>query len=123
MPDPCDTPELCRDQPTGPLEAVAGLCPTTEANLGDGIFPAQSFLAEQGRIGIGSDSHVGLSVAEELRLLEYGQRLQAQQRNRLYAPNQPAVGDYLFNACLAGVRRQQVLKVVCVRCPGGLHDA
>ncbi len=82
--------------------AVAGLCPTTEANLGDGIFPAQSFLAEQGRIGIGSDSHVGLSVAEELRLLEYGQRLQAQQRNRLYTADQPAVGDYLFNACLEG---------------------
>ena len=82
--------------------AVAGLCPTTEANLGDGIFPAQSFLAEQGRIGIGSDSHVGLSVAEELRLLEYGQRLQARQRNRLYTAEQPAVGDYLFNACLAG---------------------
>ena len=94
--NPAEVSQLARSK------AVAGLCPTTEANLGDGIFPAQHFLAEQGRIGIGSDSHVGLSVAEELRLLEYGQRLQAQQRNRLYAPDQPAVGDYLFNACLAG---------------------
>lgn len=56
--------------------AVAGLCPSTEANLGDGIFPAADFLngAHPGRIGIGSDSHISVSAAEELRLLEYGQR-------------------------------------------------
>ncbi|NWE37010.1 amidohydrolase family protein, partial [Pseudomonas gingeri] len=55
--------------------AIAGLCLTTEANLGDGIFPAVDFLAQGGRMGIGSDSHVSLSVVEELRWLEYGQRL------------------------------------------------
>src|SRR3546814_15874301 len=54
--------------------AVAGLCPTTEANLGDGLFPAQAFLTAGGRIGIGSDSHISVDAAEELRLLEYGQR-------------------------------------------------
>ncbi len=53
--------------------AIAGLCLTTEANLGDGIFPAVDFLAQGGRMGIGSDSHVSLSVVEELRWLEYGQ--------------------------------------------------
>ncbi len=52
--------------------AVAGLCPATEANLGDGIFPATAFRAAGGRFGIGTDSHVATSVAEELRLLEYG---------------------------------------------------
>lgn len=55
--------------------AVAGLCPTTEANLGDGLFPAEAFLAEGGAIGIGSDSHVAVDPAEELRWLENGQRL------------------------------------------------
>ena len=55
--------------------AVVGLCPMTEASLGDGIFPAARFMAERGRIGIGSDSNVRLDAAEELRLLEYGQRL------------------------------------------------
>jgi cytosine/adenosine deaminase-related metal-dependent hydrolase len=56
-------------------EAVAGLCPITEANLGDGVFPARAFLASGGRFGIGSDSNVRIDAAEELRLLEYGQRL------------------------------------------------
>jgi formimidoylglutamate deiminase len=64
--------------------AVAGLCLTTEANLGDGIFPAVDYIAQGGRWGIGSDSHVSLSVVEELRWLEYGQRLRDQRRNRLY---------------------------------------
>ncbi|MBC8129501.1 MAG: formimidoylglutamate deiminase, partial [Rhizobiaceae bacterium] len=54
--------------------AVAGLCPATEANLGDGIFPATGFADAGGRWGIGTDSHVATSVSEELRLLEYGQR-------------------------------------------------
>lgn len=81
---------------------VAGLCLTTEANLGDGIFPAVDFLARGGRLGIGSDSHVSVSVVEELRWLEYGQRLRDQRRNRLYRPEQPQVGRTLFDAALAG---------------------
>jgi formimidoylglutamate deiminase len=59
--------------------AVAGLCPTTEANLGDGLFPLSQFIAAGGRFGIGSDSHVSQSPVEELRWLEYGQRLQHQR--------------------------------------------
>jgi len=61
--------------------AVAGLCPTTEANLGDGLFPFRAFLDAGGRYGIGSDSHVSTSPVEELRWLEYGQRLSSRQRN------------------------------------------
>jgi formimidoylglutamate deiminase len=64
-------------------EAVVGLCPTTEANLGDGIFPAVEYLEAGGRFGLGSDSHVTVDPAEELRLLEYGQRLVHQERNLL----------------------------------------
>lgn len=82
--------------------AIAGLCLTTEANLGDGIFPAVDFIAQGGRLGIGSDSHVSLSVVEELRWLEYGQRLRDQRRNRLYRPDQPMVGRTLFDAALEG---------------------
>jgi formimidoylglutamate deiminase len=65
--------------------AVAGLCLTTEANLGDGIFPAHDYLAAGGRFGIGSDSHIGVDWRSELRLLEYGQRLSRRQRNVLAA--------------------------------------
>jgi formimidoylglutamate deiminase len=82
--------------------AVAGLCLTTEANLGDGIFPAVDYLAQGGRMGIGSDSHVSLSVVEELRWLEYGQRLRDQRRNRLYGAQQPMVGRTLYDAALKG---------------------
>ncbi|WP_249678296.1 formimidoylglutamate deiminase [Pseudomonas abieticivorans] len=82
--------------------AIAGLCLTTEANLGDGIFPAVDYLAQGGRMGIGSDSHVSLSVVEELRWLEYGQRLRDQRRNRLYGQDQPMVGRTLFDAALQG---------------------
>ena len=83
-------------------KAVAGLCLTTEANLGDGIFPAVDYLAQGGRMGIGSDSHVSLSVVEELRWLEYGQRLRDQRRNRMYRSDQPMVGRTLYDAALAG---------------------
>ncbi|MCV4265635.1 formimidoylglutamate deiminase [Pseudomonas capsici] len=82
--------------------SVAGLCLTTEANLGDGIFPAVDYIAQGGRWGIGSDSHVSVSVVEELRWLEYGQRLRDQRRNRLYRSDQPMVGRTLFDAALSG---------------------
>ncbi|HEY0286619.1 MAG TPA: formimidoylglutamate deiminase [Pseudomonas sp.] len=83
-------------------KAVAGLCLTTEANLGDGIFPAVDYIVQGGRWGIGSDSHVSLSVVEELRWLEYGQRLRDQRRNRLYRSDQPMVGRTLYDAALLG---------------------
>lgn len=82
--------------------AVAGLCPETEANLGDGIFPATDFLGANGRFGIGTDSHVATSVSEELRLLEYGQRLRDQRRNRITAGSGTSVGETLFKGALAG---------------------
>ncbi len=82
--------------------AVAGLCPTTEANLGDGIFPAVDYIAQGGRWGIGSDSHVSLSVQEELRWLEYAQRLRDRRRNRITLPDQPSVGDLLWQQAAAG---------------------
>lgn len=83
-------------------QAVVGLCPSTEANLGDGIFPITDLVSQGGRLGIGSDSHVCVSVAEELRILEYGQRLRDEQRNRVYSAEQPSVGDYLYQASAAG---------------------
>lgn len=67
--------------------ATVGLCPITEANLGDGVFPVQEYLAQQGCFGIGTDSNVLIDFAEELRLLEYGQRLLHRQRNVLHRPN------------------------------------
>lgn len=88
--------------------AVAGLCPTTEANLGDGLFPLAPFLAAGGRFGIGSDSHVSTSPVEELRWLEYGQRLAGQRRNVAVATHtmkttdERRVGDHLWRAALAG---------------------
>ena len=82
--------------------AVAGLCPSTEANLGDGLFPLQSFIAQGGRFGIGSDSHVSQSPVEELRWLEYGQRLQHQRRNVAFTAGQRDVGQYLWQAALRG---------------------
>ncbi|AWI58587.1 formimidoylglutamate deiminase [Sinorhizobium fredii] len=82
--------------------AIAGLCPATEANLGDGIFPATDFLAAGGRFGIGTDSHVATSVAEELRLLEYGQRLRDRRRNRLASGPGASVGRTIFDAALTG---------------------
>lgn len=84
---------------------VAGLCPTTEANLGDGIFPAARFAAAGGRFGIGSDSNVTIDVAEELRWLEYVQRLTLQQRNVMRDVTTPSVGRFLFDAALRGGAR------------------
>ncbi len=81
--------------------AVAGLCPITEANLGDGTFDGVHFLAEGGRIAIGSDSNVLIDAAEELRTLEYSQRLRDQGRNLLSNP-QKSTGRHLYDQVLAG---------------------
>ena len=83
--------------------AVAGLCPTTEANLGDGIFPASGFLDDGGRFGVGSDSHISVSPVEELRWLEYGQRLLRRGRNLLQDGGAgTSVGAFLYHAALTG---------------------
>lgn len=73
---------------------VAGICPTTEADLGDGIFPARDWLDLGGRLAIGSDSNLVTSAATELRLLEWGQRLKSHQRNVLA----PAEGGHTGTA-------------------------
>jgi len=85
--------------------AVAGLCPTTEANLGDGVFPATEYLSEGGALGVGTDSHVSVTALEELRLLEYGQRLVTRHRNRLATPLTPSVGRTLYDVAVAGGAR------------------
>ena len=82
--------------------AVAGLCPITEANLGDGLFPARDFLAGGGTFGIGSDSNVRIDATEELRLLEYGQRLYHRARNLLSLGPRRSTGAALYRGALAG---------------------
>ena len=82
--------------------AVAGLCPITEANLGDGIFPAVRFLEAGGRIGTGTDSNILIDPAQELRALEYSQRLAHQERNVLASDTHPSVARRLFGDTLAG---------------------
>lgn len=81
--------------------AVAGLCPITEANLGDGIFPAQAYLAADGAMGIGTDSNILIDPAHELRMIEYAQRLSLCARNVLGA-DRPSTGARLFLKALAG---------------------
>ena len=82
--------------------AVAGLCPITEANLGDGLFSAQAFLEAGGRYGVGSDSNVLIDAAEELRLLEYGQRLARRERNIFARGAGRSTGADIYAAAVVG---------------------
>jgi formimidoylglutamate deiminase len=82
--------------------AVAGLCPTTEANLGDGLFALKAWLDAGGAFGIGSDSQISVSPVEELRWLEYGQRLVTRHRNVSANETTPSTGEVLFAHALAG---------------------
>lgn len=82
--------------------AIAGLCPTTEANLGDGFFHGVAYTAAGGAWGVGSDSHISVSPWEELRLLEYGQRLRHQRRNLLRPASGGSVGASLYQGALRG---------------------
>jgi formimidoylglutamate deiminase len=84
--------------------AVAGLCPVTEANLGDGPFDGPGWIAAKGAFGIGSDSNVRISIVEELRTLEYSQRLRDLARN-VMVPGEGSVGAFLYTqAALGGAR-------------------
>jgi formiminoglutamate deiminase len=96
-----DAHELVRMAKARP---VVGLCPITEANLGDGLFDVPAFLAEDGRFGVGSDSNVRISAADELRTLEYGQRLTHRRRNVLGEAAR-STGRRLFELALAGGRQ------------------
>jgi formimidoylglutamate deiminase len=80
--------------------AIAGLCPITEANLGDGTFPAE-FFAAGGRFGVGSDSNVLIGLPDELRQLEYSERLAHRARNVLAAPG-GSTGRALFDGAVVG---------------------
>jgi len=82
--------------------AVAGICPTTEANLGDGIFDMPLWLKHGGRWGVGSDSHATVNAAEELLMLEYSQRLSLRQRNVLGGSAQPQVATAMTLQAVAG---------------------
>ena len=84
---------------------VAGLCPTTEANLGDGMFPLGSYLKQRGVFGIGSDSHVSTSPVEELRWLEYVQRLRRRRRCLVSTRDIPHTGEALWRSAIAGGAR------------------
>lgn len=100
--------------------AVAGLCPITEANLGDGTFNALPFLAAGGAYGVGSDSNVLIDLGGELRQLEYSQRLHHRARNVLATAAQPATGRALFEAAVSGGAR--ALGVAAGLCPGAAAD-
>lgn len=84
--------------------AVAGLCPITEGNLGDGIFDGRRFIEQGGFYGIGSDSHVRISLTEELRILEYSQRFRDQRRTVLRT-DLGSVGDAMYQDALSGGAR------------------
>ncbi len=84
---------------------VAGLCPTTEANLGDGFFNAIDYFGQDGCWAIGSDSHISTDPVEELRWLEYGQRLLTRKRNVLVSPSAANTGRNLLDGALKGGAR------------------
>jgi formimidoylglutamate deiminase len=94
---PAETEALARSG------AVSGLCPITESNLGDGIFDASRFRAAGGVFGIGSDSNIRISLGEELRTLEYSQRLGDQARAVLAGPG--STGRVLFEGAVTGSAR------------------
>jgi formimidoylglutamate deiminase len=93
-----DSEEIASLANTG---AVVCLCPSTEANLGDGLFPLHAFLSAGGNIAIGSDSHISINPFEELRWLEYGQRLATQSRN-ITSLRDSHVGKEIFLRALQG---------------------
>ena len=81
---------------------MAGLCPITEANLGDGIFEGVDYLAAGGRFGVGSDSNIEISAPGELKQFEYSQRLKHRARNVLAEREGQSTGRSLYEKALAG---------------------
>lgn len=100
--------------------AVVGLCPITEANLGDGIFDAAALTAAGGRFGIGSDSNVRISLTEELRTLDYGQRLARRVRNPFATPERSS-GRVLWESACRGAA-QALARGAGVIAPGEVAD-
>ncbi len=102
--------------------AVAGLCPSTEANLGDGIFNAPDYFLQEGSWGIGGDSHVGVDPFRELAIVEYAQRLKGARRNILHSPGLDSIGGGLYRQALAGGARAlgQNVGVIAANCRADL---
>jgi formimidoylglutamate deiminase len=84
--------------------ATVGLCPITEANLGDGIFNGSAFVAAGGQYGVGSDSNINISLTEELRTLEYSQRLSQRERN-VMTKGAGSTGEALYLSAAKGGAR------------------
>ncbi|ABI76451.1 formiminoglutamate deiminase [Hyphomonas neptunium ATCC 15444] len=91
--------------------AVAGLCPVTEANLGDGIFDGRGFVSYGGHYGVGTDSNVSIGAADELRMLEYSQRFKTLSRNVLTGEGFASTGRSMFEHALAGGGRAAGISV------------
>ena len=102
--------------------AVVGLCPLTEANLGDGVFPAADYLAAGGAWGVGSDSNVSISAGQELRMLEYSQRLIQRSRNVMAEPAGGSSGGAMVRAALAGGAQATGTDVIAGLCVGQVAD-
>ncbi|QNP39982.1 formimidoylglutamate deiminase [Lysobacter solisilvae (ex Woo and Kim 2020)] len=85
--------------------ATVAICTTTEGNLGDGLFPLRDYLDAGGAWGVGSDSHISVSPIEELRWLEYGQRLVTRHRNIAVRQDSSSVGETLLRDALASAAR------------------
>ncbi len=100
--------------------AVAGLCPITESSLGDGIFDGANYLADGGLLGIGSDSNIRIALSEELRTLEYSQRLRDRHRAVLATPDR-SCGRRLYDEALAGGARALGRDSGAIR-PGAFAD-
>jgi formiminoglutamate deiminase len=100
--------------------ATAGLCPITEANLGDGIFPAPTFLDVGGRFGIGSDSNVLIGITDELRQLEYSQRLGNRARNVVAVTNGSSGRRLFESACEGGAAALGSLSGIAAGLPANL---
>ena len=111
---PCETAALAGSG------AVAGLCPITEASLGDGIFDGARYRARGGRFGVGSDSNIRISLAEELRTLEYSQRLRDGARAVLADPGR-STGRVLFEGAATG-GAQAAMRDSGALTPGRLAD-
>jgi formiminoglutamate deiminase len=101
--------------------SVVGLCPITEANLGDGIFPAQEYVARGGLFGVGSDSQIEIDGPGELRQLEYSQRLIHRARNVLSSVSTQSTGRFLYERALAG-GAQALGRNTGAIAPGSLAD-
>ena len=87
---------LTSDETKGIANSKANvvLCPSTEGNLGDGIFPLREFQSYGGKWSIGTDSHIGLNPLEELRILDYGQRLISHKRNTFISEKTGNSGEF-----------------------------